>query len=142
VVVNPDILWSAVPENITPPDPEVKVPKLLKSPVRVMALAPGVKIAPTLMVSDTHVIGALSVTEFPPVVAMTTSSVATGTIPPTHVEPVFQPPPVVVLVMVAAVKKLVCKAKKRVLIATIVYQLFLRRSKFSIFKVFMKLLQL
>jgi hypothetical protein len=37
-----------------------------------------------------------------PVVAMTTSSVVAGAVPPTHVVPVAQSPPVAVLVLVVA----------------------------------------
>jgi hypothetical protein len=97
-----------VPLKVIPPEPLVNVPKLTKSPDRVKRLAPGVNIAPVLMVSETQDTPVLKVTALTPVVAITTSSVESGATPPTQVLPKLQLPPVVVLVMVAPKSKQVC----------------------------------
>jgi hypothetical protein len=102
VVVNPDISWLAVPEKVKPPVELLKVPIAIKFPESVIRCVLAVKIAFKFTVRDAHVTGADKVTALPPVVAMTTSSVIAGTIPPTHVAPVDQSPPVAVLSMVAA----------------------------------------
>jgi hypothetical protein len=125
-VIVPLLLKSTVPVWITRPDerlivplfvkptapvpvwfryPElpVMVPELLMLPLTLMLWNVTMfSVAPELTVRLKHVAGAVSVTWFPPVVAMTTSSPIPGTEPPTQVVPVLQVPPVVVLVIVAA----------------------------------------
>ncbi len=54
VVVNPEtVCVVALLAMITPPEPDVKVPLIMKSPPTVSKLAPGVKVAPVLIVSGT-----------------------------------------------------------------------------------------
>jgi hypothetical protein len=110
VVVNPAIVCDAVPVRVTPPVVLVKVPLLAKFPESVNKKVLATNDAFKLIVNDAQLAGASRVTEFPAVVAITTSSPATGATPPTHVDPVAQTPPVVVLVMVAA-ESLTTKSK-------------------------------
>ena len=53
VVVNPAILCATAPERVNPPDPLVivPVPPRIRSPPRVKRFAPGVNVAPVLIVS-------------------------------------------------------------------------------------------
>ena len=57
VVVKPPIdCVATVPAIVTPPAPLVKVPEFIKSPSRVIRLAPGVKVAPLLIFNGTLVL--------------------------------------------------------------------------------------
>lgn len=61
-----------------------------------------VSIAPEFIVTPIQVEATLTVTAFPPVVAIITSSPAKGATPPTQVPVAFQFPPVAVEVLVTA----------------------------------------
>jgi hypothetical protein len=56
VVVNWPIDWAdAVPEIVTPPEPDVTVPEFEKLPCKVIKLDPGVRVEPLLMVNESRV---------------------------------------------------------------------------------------
>lgn len=96
----------AIARTVPDVDPKFIVPDIDVAPFTINGRYM-VRIAPLLMVNPAQVIvPALVVTELTPVVAMTTTSVAAGTTPPTHVLPVAQSPPVAVLVIVAPCTKL------------------------------------
>ena len=100
VVVKLPILCVAVPASVTPPVVPLTVPLLLRSPFKVNKKVDIVKVAPLLIVSVPYwVTVAPRITEFPVVVAMTTSSFPFGATPPIHVPVKAHVPPVSVLVI-------------------------------------------
>ena len=78
------------------------LPVISVVPFTVNAKSGTFNILPLFTVSPAQVAAAPRVTELEPVVAITTTSVAIGTFPPTHVAPAPQVPPVTLLVIVAA----------------------------------------
>ena len=79
------------------------VPVMDVTPVfTVRVIFPILRVDPEFIVRPAQVAFAPIVTEFAPVVAITTSSVEAGGVPPTQVEPVAHVPPDVVLVRVTA----------------------------------------
>jgi hypothetical protein len=122
VVIFPDSVWAPEPVNVTAALDPVEVPLNDQFPVRETVLneldVPVVHVPAPLtspLTVSTLPLDMLRVpvmvipaqVRLPPVItvaplAMTTASVAAGTTPPTHVDPVPQLPPVAVEVMVAA----------------------------------------
>ncbi len=102
------IAADAVPK-VTVPVPSLKVPLLSQGPFTVSVNDERFKTEPELIVTPAQVWAALKVTELPDVVAITTRSPTAGAFPPTHVDPVFQLPPLDVEVMVAAMTETVCR---------------------------------
>ena len=91
---------------VVPPTPNVIVPLLARFPARVNVRSVALsllnpRVAPALIVTEATLGLVFSVTIFAPVVAMTTSSPATGTAPPTQVVVAVQRPPLAVLVTTA-----------------------------------------
>ena len=76
VVVKPPMVWAAVPVIVTPPVPLVSVPAVVRFPPSVKRLAPGVRVAPEVMLRPAPVPSTLApLSEIAPVPLMITPPV-------------------------------------------------------------------